>query len=540
MTEEHRDLQEVLAGIINSRLTRRNVLKYAAVGGAFAVAGPFAAACGSSGGTSASTSPSAAGGKKGGSLRVGIVGGSAKERLDGQLGTTEPEICIYFQLFNALLGWDQNYQLVNLLAEEVTPNTNATVWTVKLRQGVVFHDGKPMTADDVVYSFKRIINPKDPKSGAASLGDLPASGIRKVDATTIEFHLDNPNSVLAEQLAHYNNCILPVDFDPKNPIGSGPFKLKTFSAGQQIVFEPNTNYFGQVPWVDELTVIEFADTTARVNALLGGTVEAISQLPSAQVNVVKGQAGMNVLDAQTAAWQPFTMRIDKKPFDDVRVRQAFKLIVDRKAMIAQAYSGFGREGNDMYAPFDPGYPKDLPQHTQDIEQAKSLLKQAGYDGDLKVTLTTSDAVGSAAVAAAQVFAEQAKAAGVAVSVDKVDPSVFYGDQYLQWDFAQDFWYTRNYLAQAAQGTLPDAPFNETHWKSDQWLSTVKQAMATGDETKRNELVAAAQKIEYDEGGLIVWAFNDQIDAYSSKIGGVVPDKSGVPLSSFHFNEFYFA
>ena len=123
---------------------------------------------------------------------IGIVGGSANETLDGQLATTEPEIAITFQLYDALLGWDQNYKLTNLLAEEVSPNADATVWTVKLRQGVVFHDGSPMTADDVVYSYKRIIDPKNPKMGATQLSALKASAIQKVDATTVRFNLDSP------------------------------------------------------------------------------------------------------------------------------------------------------------------------------------------------------------------------------------------------------------------------------------------------------------------------------------------------------------
>ena len=88
--------------------------------------------------------------------------------------------------------------------------------------------------------------------------------------------------------------------------------------------------------------------------------------------------------------------------------------------------------------------------------------------------------------------------------------------------------------------MPRAPFNETHWKNAKWLAIVKQAFRTGNKAKRDALIGEAQKIEYDEGGLIVWAFNDQVDAYSTKLGGVVPDKSGVPLSSFHFNKFYFA
>jgi len=521
----------------DARYTRRDVLKGALVLGGGVSLASLLAACGSSSSPSSSGSASSAP-KQGGSLRIGIVGGSANEHLDGQLATTEPEIAITFQLYDALLGWDENYKLVNLLAEEVSPNADATVWTVKLRQGVVFHNGSPMTADDVVYSYKRIIDPKNPKMGATQLSALKSSGIEKVDASTVRFTLDTPNSVFDEAMAVYGNTIVPVGFNPKAPIGTGPFKLTSFSPGQQIVFAANTDYWGEKPHVDKLTIIEFADPTARVNALLGGTVDAISDLPSSQVKVVQAQ-GMKVLDAHTGAWQPFTMRIDVKPFDDVRVRQAFRLMVDRQAMINQAYDGYGWVGNDMYAPFDPGTPTSLPQRQQDLAQAKSLLKAAGYDGNLAVTLTTSDAVGGSAVAAAQVFAQQAKGAGVTVKVNKVDSSIFYGNQYLTWPFAQDFWYTRNYLAQTAQGTLPTAPFNETHWKNAEWLTIVKQAFKTGDKAARDQLVAQAQTIEQDQGGLIVWAFNDQTDAYSANLGGVVPDKGGVPLSSFHFNKFYF-
>jgi peptide/nickel transport system substrate-binding protein len=522
---------------MDAKYTRRDVLKGALVAGTGVSLASLLAACGSSSSSSSASASSSAAPKQGGNLQVGIVGGSANEKLDGQLATTEPEIAICFQLYDALLGWDQNYHLANLLAEEVSSNTDATVWTVKLRKGVVFHDGTPMTADDVVYSYKRIINPKNPGMGATQLTALPMSGIRKIDASTVQFVLDSANSVFDEAMAVYGNTIVPQNFNPKAPIGTGPFKLTSFSPGQQIAFAANKDYWGEVPHVDTLTISEFADPTARVNALLGGTVDAISDLPSSQVKIIESQ-GMKLLDSHTGGWQPFTMRIDVKPFSDVRVRQAFRLIVDRPAMISQAYDGYGWVGNDMYAPFDPGTPH-LPQRVQDIDQAKSLLAAAGYGNGLTVTLTTSTAIGGSAVAAAEVFAAQAKAAGVTVTVNQVDPSVFYGTQYLAWPFAQDFWYTRNYLAQTAQGTLPTAPFNETHWKNAQWLKIVEQAFRTPDVTKRNELIGEAQTIEYNEGGLIVWAFNDQTDAYSSKLGGIVPDRGGEPLSSWHFNKFYF-
>ena len=232
------------------------------------------------------------------------------------------------------------------------------------------------------------------------------------------------------------------------------------------------------------------------------------------------------------------MNLTAKPFTDVRVRQAFKLIPDRQAMIEQAYAGLGTLGNDMYSPFDPGYPTDIPQREQDLEQAKSLLKEAGYD-NLTVTLVTSDAVGSGVVSAAQVYSEIAKGAGVTVKVNKVDSAIIYGDRYLSWPFSQDFWYTHNYLTQVTSASLPTSPYNATHWADDNWLKIVQEAFRTGDETKRNELIAEAQKIQFDNDGLIIWSFNDQVDGYTPKVGGVVPDKGGVPLSGWRLNTYYF-
>jgi peptide/nickel transport system substrate-binding protein len=529
-----------LEKLAQREITRRDLLKgAAAIGGTFAF-GPAIAACGTGGGEASPSPTGGTGGpKKGGSLRVGIVGGSAKDTADPHLSAFEPDNLIEYNVFDNLTWFDDQYQLVNQLAEEVTANSAASVWTVRLKSGLTFHDGKPVTADDVVFSFERILDPKAPKSGVATLTGLKPGNIVKVDDLTVEFRLDAPNVLLPEALAFRGNSIVPVDFDPKNPIGCGPFKLETFRPGAQFTFLPFADYWGGAPYVDKLTVIEYADETARVNALRSGAVEAISQLPRTQAKVIEGTAGLKILDARTGAWKPFTMRIDQKPFGDVRVRQAFRLIVDRQQMIDQAYAGYGWAGNDMYGPFDPGYPTDLPQREQDLEQAKSLLKQAGYEGLTVELVTSAEGVGAGAIEAAQVFAEQAKGAGVTIKVNKVDIGVFYGKDYLSWGFAMDFWYTRNYLSQAGQGTMPGAPYNETHWKNEKWLAIVNEAFRTVDETKRNELIAAAETIEYNEGGYIVWSFNNQVDAYSEKITGFKPDKSGAPLGQFGFKDVYF-
>ena len=337
---------------------------------------------------------------------------------------------------------------------------------------------------------------------------------------------------------------MPVGYAPHGmtgAIGTGPWKVTGFEPSVQTEFAANTSYWGVGPYADQLTMIEFADPTAKLNALLGGTVDHITLLESSQASVVQSTPTMELLQAKSGGWDPFTMRIDQKPFNDVRVRQAFRLIVDREQMIQQAKGGYAWLGNDMYAPFDPGYPKDLPQRTQDLAQAKSLLKAAGYDNNLTVQLTTSTAVGAADVQAAQVFAQQAKGAGVTVNINNVDPSVFYGNDYLKWTFAQDFWATRNYLPQVQDGAAPNAPFNECHWKDAQWQALINQAFKTVDATKRNELVSEAEKIEYERGGYIIWAFNISLDAHSKKLQGLIADDWGANSACrCRYNLMYFA
>jgi len=525
--------------VTGKRFSRRSLLKGAAAMGAAAAIGPIAAACGSDD-TATDASPSAAAGPtKGGDLMVGIVGGSAKDTADPHTGSFEPDIAIQYIMYEGLTAWDFDMNLTNQLAETIEPNADGTVWQVKLRDGVMWQDGKPLTADDVVFSLDRIVDPKDPKVGSAALTGVTKGGTKKVDDKTVEITLSTANVLLAENLAERSCKMVPVGFDPKAPIGSGPFKMLEMKPGESFKWEAFADYWDTPPYVDTLTMIEYADDTARINALQSGQIQALSQLPKSQAKVIEATEGLALLNAETGAWRPFTMRIDVKPFDDVRVRQAFRLIVDRQQMIDQAYSGLGAVANDMYARYDAGTPQ-LEQRVQDIEQAKSLLKQAGYDNNLTVELVTSEgALGGDEVAAAQVFAEQAKAAGVTVKLKKTDASVFYGDDYLSWPFAQDFWATRQYLAQASQGTMPDAPYNETHWENAEWLSLVKQAFQTVDDGERAALISQAQEIEYNEGGYIIWAWRNQVDAYSTTTTGYKLDKLGGPVGRMYFKDVYF-
>ena len=531
-------------GPLNHRVTRRQVLQGAAAVGAFAALGSAAVACGSSssGGSSASPAASgsaAAGPKTGGHLRVATSAGTAKEDLDAHApALSSPALNFRFNLYDSLLAYDNTGKLGMALAESMEPNSDGTQFTVKLKPGLVFHDGSPVNADAVVYSFERILDPKKPGLAATQLKGLKPGGTKKVDDLTVTFNLDNPNSIFPETLAAYSTAIVPVGYAPKGGegvIGTGPFKLATpadFQPGVQCVMARNENYWGtDGPYVDQLSIIEFADNSAQMNALLGGAVEYCNMVPGAQMKIAQG-AGMQLLEAETGLWIPITMNVLTKPFDDVRVRQAMRLIADRQQIIDQAEDGMAAIGNDMYGRYDPGYPADLPQRTQDLEQAKSLLKAAGQEG-MTVKLTTSTACASTAPAVATVFAKQAEGAGITVKIDNVTGDVFWGDQYLKWPFAMDQWGTRGYLAQAGMGTVPGALYDETHWASTRkdYMKLVDEAYRTTDDTKRNELITEASTMEYNDGGYLIYSFEKIADAYSPKVAGALADFSGIGMAA---------
>jgi peptide/nickel transport system substrate-binding protein len=507
----------------SARFSRRQVFQYsglaaAAVGGASLLQG-----CGSD-------DDGGGGGGSGGRLIHGATGGSSKDTLDAHGPVTNPDIARVSNLFEPLLFWDNEYKVSPGLAEQVVPSSDALTWTVTLRDGITFHNGKDVTPDDVVATIRRVADPKAPTSAGVALApiiDLDAT--KKVDDKTVEIKLKSPYAVLDYLLAEYTFGIVPADYDPKNPVGTGAFKYQSFTPGKDSVFIKYDDYWGDKALVDELHIQDFPDPNAQVNALQAGQIQTIDNLPYNLIDTLKGQGG-KILESNTGAWVPITMRVDVKPFSDVRVRQALRLICDRQQMIDQALSGYGVLGNDLYAPFDPSYAKDLPQREQDIDQAKSLLQQAGQSG-LQVQLFTGDDIGSVAPATANLFAEQAKKAGVDVKVIKKNP--FYGDDYLSYPFAQDFWNTRNYLPQAAVCALKGGTYNETHFDNAKFAGLIASAQKETDEAKRTTLLQDAQEIEYNEGGYIIWGFRRQIDGYSSKVSGIKPSRY-LPLGSYKF------
>ena len=473
--------------------------------------------------------------KRGGTLTAALTGGASSDTLDGNSPFETLDLCRVSQLYNPMVALDTNAQLQNVLVEEFTPNADATVWTMRLLSDVTFHNGKPMTADDLIFTLKRIANPKAPLPGASTIAPCDVANIKKLDNLTVSLPCKRPYSTFVESLAGFFQFfnIVPVGYNPKLPIGTGPFKYKSFTPGVSSTFVRNENYFqGPYPYFDELVINDFANETSQVNALTSGSTDVVNALSAASIPTINKSGTAKTLISKGGGITPFTIRVDVAPFSDVRVRQALRLVVDRPEIRELVFAGNGLIGNDITSIYDPEYDRFIPQRVQDIDQAKSLLKKAGQEG-LTVELVTAP-IAQGTVLAATVLAQQAKAAGITINLRTTTVTEIYGKEYLSWAFAQDFWYYTPYLPQVVQAFLPNSPYNETHFDDPTYNALYNQATATLDSAKRADIAHEMQMIDYTQGGYIIPYYPPVVDGFANDIQGVVPSLYGESLGNFGF------
>jgi len=518
----------------DNKVTRREVITKGAAG--LGVIGGISLLGGYGSSSSASPARTGAAPKRGGTLRVGLTSGGTTSVVDPDTGTlAEGDFARFYALYDRLVVRDAAFELKPHLAEEVTPNRAGDVWTVRLRQGVEFHDGKPLTADDLIYSLRRHAAPKSVNADLLTQVDVAA--LRKLDKLTVRIPLKQPSGVLEDAFAQPAGFVLPEGYDPRRPVGTGPFRYVSFSPGQEATFTRFESYWYGPPLVDALNLIEYADPSGRVNALLAGQLDVAVDFPPTQVPTLTGKQSTTVLREAANTAVVFTMNVAVPPWNDVRVRQAMRLIVDRPQLVNTALDGYGKLGNDIAAPLDPAYIGNrLPQRTQDLERAKALLKQAGHE-HLSFQLTTAEAL-AGVNAASTAFAQQALGAGVTANLDVVPVSVVFGPKYGTWPFAVDYawgdyyWATKVLLA-------PDAPTPDCGWRDREWDQLYAEAFKEVDPARRNQLFGEMQRIDYDRGPWIVWGIPDWISGISRKTAGYRAGKWALPLGDFGWSSIGF-
>src|ERR1022692_4599882 len=411
------------------RLSRRDFIRRGTVVGiSVPLLGSILAACSSSSSSSAKSGPAAAAtGAPGAVIKAGIT--TPTGAINPVTVADQGGLDMLAQTGEYLCLSGQNLQLTPVLATSWSPNSTADVWTFKIRQGVKFHNGAALTADDVVYSLKL---QAAPGASAASnfRGVLKPSGVVKVDDYTVAFHLEAPNGHFPYLVSsdNYNVIIIPNNYDPakwqSSFIGTGPFVLGSYTPKAGATFTRNESYWGTkaLPSQSQFT---FYDTqNSAILALTGGTIDVVGQFSvSGAEELLTGS--YNIIKLKSSAHRELSMRCAQAPFPAPRVRQAIALPPPRTAIVKALFKGYADVGND--SPFAPVYPStntSIAQRAQNISQAKSLLSAAGHASGFSTQLTTEYLLEIPEYA--QIVAQSAAQIGVKISLKVESSSAYFG------------------------------------------------------------------------------------------------------------------
>jgi peptide/nickel transport system substrate-binding protein len=504
-------------------VSRRRLLQGAAAGGMTLALGGALAACGSDDGATTGASTAAGEGetvRRGGRLRVGMIGGGNTETLNFNLANGEIDTARGFNLFEGITDFDPDGKTFNLLAEELEPNEDASVWTLRLRDDVVFHDGKQLGAEDVLYSLRYMLDPKNKAQGGGALGDLDGGNMRRRDALTVELPLKRPNAFLPDVLGDRTVKIFADGSDFERPNGTGPFKFESWKRGERSLFVRHDDYRDGKPHLDELELISINDPNSRVSALQSGQIDALSQLDLTLVDAVSADPNVQLLEKVGGNHTALYVQCNADPFTNNDIRQALRYAIDRQQVVDNALRGKGRIGNDLPCFFDQYYANDIPQREYDPEMARSLLKKAGAE-NLSVTLHTADTA-PAMLESSTLFVEHAKAAGINVRIRRYPTDSYFSVAYDKVPFGATNWSGRPLSSMINIAFLKKAPFNETRFFDDEFEQVIADAFAASDEARRTQLMTDAQQILWDRGGTIVWGFLPIVDAVTAKVRGITP------------------
>jgi peptide/nickel transport system substrate-binding protein len=533
-------IDELTAG----HLSRRQFVKRASVAGLSATAiGAVLAACGGANSSNKSSSgPSGAApastGKKGGTMRVAqlapvasmnplTVSDAGGLNLLAQVGE-------YLTFDN-----DTTEKLEPMLATSWSPNSAGTVWTFKLRQGVKFHNGQTMTADDVVYTFKQLSDPHNASNALSTLGGiLTPDGVSKVDSATVRFTLHGPNGNFPYLVSsdNYNAIIVPAGTDyakwPKTWIGTGAFKYVSYSANSSASFVPNHDYWGPKPLLAQTKFTFYGSQQPQVLALQGGNVDLINGIVPTGAEAILNSSQYKVFGRKSSGHREISMRCDQAPFNDPRVRRAVALTLNRPGMVSSLMSGHAVLGND--SPFAPKFPStdlSVPQRKQDIAQAKQLLAQAGHPRGFQATYTSEVTLEMPGLA--QIVQQNAKLAGIDFKLDILQQSSYYGDS----TFGKSPWLdatvsavdygdrgTPNIFLQAA--LTSHGIWNAAHFKNPTYDKLVTQYVGETDLSSQRATAGKIEQLLLDQTPLMIPYFITALFASSNKVSGVNPSSVG--------------
>jgi peptide/nickel transport system substrate-binding protein len=531
---ENHYIDELVAG----RISRRQFVRRGAViGMSTSLMGAILSACGNANNNSASTPAST------GTTGTPTKGGTLKLATQAPAAAINPltiadagGLCMLAQT-GEFLAFDNNMalKLEPMLATSWKPNSDGSVWTFSLRPGVKFHNGAPRTADDVVYTFQQLSDKKNASNALSTFsGVLTPAGVKKVDSSTVAFHLEasNGNFPYLVSSDNYNAIIVPKGTDfgkwQQTFIGTGPFKFQSYSQNVGANFVANPDYWGGAPHLDSTAFTFFASQQPQVLALQGGQVDVVVQFVVQGAQSLLNNSQFSIIRLKSANHRELSMRNDMAPFNDARVRQAIALSLDRPGMVQALLQGDGVIGND--SPFSPKFPStdtSVPQRTQDLTKAKQLLAAAGHANGFSTELATEQYEEIPALA--QVIAEAASKIGVDIKLKVETQGNYYGKAtYGNSDWLDAIMSLVDYGDRGVPNVFLDAPllsggpWNAAHFKNPTYDGLVKQYTAAVDLQTQKQLAGKIESLLLQETPLVIPYFIDGLTATTSNVHGVNP------------------
>ncbi|MCW1919072.1 ABC transporter substrate-binding protein [Rhodobacter sp. KR11] len=465
--------------------------------------------------------------KKGGVLRAGVQGGQSTDSLDPALAASDVPFMINMTWGETLVELEPGGVLSMRVAEEVTSNADATEWKFKIRAGMTFHNGAPVTAEDVVATLKRHTDDKA-QSGAQGL----VKGIAEMTAEgdTVTLKLAAANADLPFLMADYHLIIQPgggVD-NPAAGIGCGAYIVKEFEPGVRCVMEKNPTYWDTSRgFADTVEVLSINDNTARTAAITAGQIHMMTRVDPKIAEMLAGAEGVVIERAAGPGHYVFIMQCTQAPFDNNDLRMALKLAIKRDEMVEKILGGMGSVGNDF--PINAAYPlfdDAIPQRAFDAAKAAEHYKASGHDGS-PIVLQVAPAAFPGAVDAANLFVASANEAGIPLTIKLEPDDGYWSNVWNVAPFCASYWGGRPVQDQMySTAYLSTADWNDTKFVDAHFDELMLAARGELDPVKRKAQYSEMANILRDTGGLICPMFNDWVEGRRAEVGGWVANPAG--------------
>jgi len=461
-------------------------------------------------------------------------GGTLKVAFQNEWAGLDPHtVSSYssYQILNNVLEgltfYDNNLNLVPWLAESWEQSEDGLTWTFHLREGVMFTNGREMTAEDVKWSFERLIDPATGAGNAARVGP-PETQIEVIDDYTVaithpepfgifpqSIGFDKSTGIVAKESVNEDGIIV-------EPIGTGPFQISEVEGTTRMVLTKNEDYWQEgLPYLDAIEITPIPDDTVRETALLSGDVDWVLSIAPQNYESLEANPDVVVSTAPQLSYDYMGINLTREPFTDVRVRQAIALALDREEIAAAGYFGLAETIEGPTGPGSPWY-FDYAPYGQDIERAKELLAEAGYPDGFEMELLPTVQYGET-VRAAQVIQQQLAAIGITASINAPEWSQWLE---LEGNFNYDAYICNwNGLIDADQYYYlqhkSDQVFNFTGYDNPEFDELVTEARSTSDFDERYQIYQDLNQILVDDAPYIYMYNKLEIRAYSPQVKGFV-------------------